>query len=134
VSISKQWVDNNKKAVRSYSSVQYMVLLSRHPRKSVLVQAFVCVVILTIHNKVSAQTVSLNVVNTGWLPVAVQIIDTLCNVTIYQGNIVGNAQIATRACVNRDGQMELILIDLSRRQSYRFTGSSPTINLRIRAS
>jgi hypothetical protein len=100
----------------------------------VLIQAFVCVVILTIHNKVSAQTISVNVVNTGWLPIAVQIIDTLCNITIYQGNIVGNAQVATRACVDRNGRMDLILVDLSRRQSYRFTGSSPTINLRIRAS
>jgi hypothetical protein len=114
--------------------VQHMVLLSRDVRKTVLVQAFVWVVVLIMHSKVSAQTVSLNVVNTGWLPINVQIIDTLCNVTIYQGNIVGNAQVTTRACVGRNRQMNLILIDLSRRQSYRFTGSSPTIKLRRGAS
>jgi hypothetical protein len=111
-----------------------MALLSRYARKIVLVQAFVCIVILIIHDKVAAQTVFLNVVNTGWLPIAVQIIDTLCDVTIYQGDIVGNGEVTTRACVDRNGQMDLILIDLYRRQSYRYTGSSPTINLRIRAS
>ena len=90
-----------------------MVLLSRHARKSVLVLASLCVAMLIIHTKASAQTAPLNVVNTGWLPIAVQIIDTLCNVTIYKGNIVGNAQVATRACLGRNRKMDLILIDLS---------------------
>ena len=111
-----------------------MVPLSRHTRKSVLVLASLCVAMLIIHTKASAQTAPLNVVNTGWLPIAVQIIDTLCNVTIYEGNIVGNAQVAKRACMDRNRKMDLILIDLSRRQSYRFTGSWPTLNLRISAS
>src|SRR5262245_25404642 len=90
-------VDNNDRRGKLLTRPRHGSLLSTSWKKNVLDLAFVCILILTIHNKASAQTMSVDVVNSGWLPIAVQIVDTLCNNTIYQGNIVGNARVTTRA-------------------------------------
>jgi hypothetical protein len=96
------------------------MLLSRHLRKHVL--ALVVIPILIWSSKVSTETGrSVIVVNTSVLPMDLEVIDTLCNVILFQGRIVGNSQIKTRpACVDRNRKVSLILVDLSRGQSYRF--------------
>lgn len=53
---------------------------------------------LTFSGHVSAQISSYNVMNVGALPLDLEIIDTLCNVTVFEGRIIGNAKISATAC------------------------------------
>lgn len=118
-----------REAVSSDEDTRNDITLSRHVVKSVLVLAFASVLVWP--NNILAQTSHVSVANVSFLPIDPEIIDALCDVTIFRGRITAGAEITTRpSCVDRNGKVHLILIDLSRRQSYRFTGSPGTIMVR----
>lgn len=113
----------------SYAGTKNVMSLSRYVINCVLVLAFASA--LAYPSKISAQTSPVSVVNVSFLPIDLEIIDALCDVTIFRGRITGSAEITTRPpCVDRSRRVHLILIDLSRRQSYRWTGSPGTIMVR----
>jgi hypothetical protein len=102
----------------------------RRIEKHVRVAALSSIAMLAWSNDVSAQTSSLRVTNSGFVPIDLRIIDTICGGEIFEGRIPGNAGITIPACVDRQRKVNLILTDLSRGQSYRFNGPPRTIALR----
>ena len=116
-------------AMNTDAGIQNSIPLLRYVRQRASVLAFVP--ILLFASNISAQTSNLSVINASFLPINLEITDTLCDVVLFRGRITGNAKITLRsACLDRDGRVNLILTDLSRRQSYRFTGAPNTITLR----
>lgn len=102
----------------------------RQIEKHVRVAALSSIAMLAWSNDVSAQTSSVSITNSDFVPIDLRIIDSICGNEIFQGCIPGNAGIAIPACVDRQGKVNLILTDLSRGQSYRFNERPRTIALR----
>lgn len=122
-------VSSSETAMNTHAGIQNSTHLLRHVRQRASVLAFVSA--LFFSSDTSAQTSNLSVINASFLPINLEITDTLCDVVLFRGRITGNAKITLRsACLDRDRRVNLILTDLSRRQSYRFTGAPNTITLR----
>lgn len=102
----------------------------RQIERHVRVAALSSIVMLAWSNDVSAQTSSLRITNSSFVPIDLRIIDSICGGQIFQGRIPGNAGITVPACVDRQHKVNLILTDLSRGQSYRFNERPRTITLR----
>lgn len=108
--------------------------LSRNRRGFYIYVALACVVCVLFAFKFDrafgAETIAVKVENSGFLNLDLRIVDGFCQERVFNGRITGLSEIIVLACSNEGREVDLIVIELLRGQSFRLKGVPRTLKLK----